>query len=168
MTRYDVQAERSAVEVFARSTLRPFRGVAPVSGHVDAVLDDGRLDLAHPCSGLLRLNVEDLRGESPHLDRELRSRLNSDRYPGVTARLQEVVADGSDGYRMAGELTLHGRTQRVAGTARVAVEPAGLLTMAGILQLDIRDFGLVPPRILMLKVDPQVEVRLALVATAVD
>lgn len=167
MTRYEVQRSRSAVEVLARSTLRPFRGAAPVSGHVDAVLADGRLDLAHGCSGLLTLQVEDLHGESQHLDRELRNRLNSQRYPAVTAALQEVTVDPDGDYRMVGDLTIHGRTQRVAGAASVTGDGDGILMLRGVLQLDIREFGLVPPKLLMLKVHPHVEVRLELVAGAV-
>ncbi len=167
MTRYEVQRSRSAVEIFARSTLRPFRGAAPVSGHVDAVLADGRLDLTQACSGRLTLRVEDLHGEVQHLDRELRSRMNTQRYPAVTAALQEVTAGPDGAYVMAGDLTLHGRTQRVAGTASVTGDADGLLTLQGVLQLDIREFGLVPPKLLMLKVHPQVEVRLELVAVAV-
>lgn len=166
MTRYEIQRERSAVQVFARSTLRPFRGAAPVSGYVDAATRGDRLDLTQACGGVLRLQIDELRGDVMHLDRELRSRMNSDRYPAVTAVLQEVTAAGGGNYRMTGALTLHGRTQRVTGEASVGLEDPALLTLRGRLQLDIRDFGLVPPKLLMLKVHPEIEVHLELVAAA--
>ena len=167
MARYELQPDASLVHVFARSTLRPFTGAAPISGHLDVSIRDGRIDLDQPCAGELRLRVEDLRGDVPHLDRELRNRMDSDRYPTVTAVLTEVRAASGGGYRMSGQLTLHGRTKLVSGEATVVVEPDGPLTLRGILHLDMRDFGLVPPRLLVLRVHPEIEVRLGVTAAAV-
>ena len=168
MTRYDVEPHRSVVHVVARSTVHAFRRAAPVSGYVDLSVSDGRVDLAGDSGGMLRLQVEDLRGDMPQFDSELRRRLDADRYPGVTAVLREVTAATGSGYRMSGELTLHGCTRHVWGEATVDLVADGVLTMRGLLQLDIRDFGLVPPKLLMLKVHPEVEVRLELSATAVE
>lgn len=39
------------------------------------------------------------------------------------------------------------------------------IKLAGASNFDIRDFGMEPPKILMLKVDPEVNVRVELVAT---
>jgi polyisoprenoid-binding protein YceI len=168
MARYELQPDRSLVHVFARSTLRPFTGAGPVSGHLDVSLRDGRLDLDQPCAGELRLRVEDLRGDVPHLDRELRNRMDSIRYPTVTAVLREVRPGAAGGYHMSGELTLRGRTKLVSGDATLVVEPGGPLTLRGVLHLDMRDFGLVPPRLLVLRVHPQIEVRLGVTAVAVQ
>jgi polyisoprenoid-binding protein YceI len=168
MARYELQPDVSLIHVFARSTLRPFTGAAPISGHLDVSLRDGRLDLDQPCSGELRLRVADLRGDVPHLDRELRNRMDSDRYPTVTAVLTAVRAGTAGGYRMSGELTLHGRTKLVEGDATLVVDPGGPLTLRGILHLDMRDFGLVPPRLLVLRVHPEIEVRLGVTAAAVQ
>jgi polyisoprenoid-binding protein YceI len=165
MARYELQPDVSLVHVYARSTLRPFTGAAPISGHLEVSLRDGKLDLDQPCGGELRLRVDDLRGDVPHLDRELRNRMDSTRYPTVTARLTAVHPGPAGGYRMSGELTLHGRTKVVSGDASVAVKPEGL-TLRGVLHLDMRDFGLVPPRLLVLRVHPQIEVRLGVTAAA--
>ena len=164
--RYVIDPEQSAVHVLARSSLHPFRGAAPVSGHVDADFCDGRLDVGKPHGGLLHVEVDDLRGDVPHLDKELRNRLDSQRYPTVTAVLTEVRESADRGYQMSGELTLHGRTQRVVGRASLALDARGRLRLRGTLTLDIRDFGLTPPKLLMLKVHPEVEVHLGLVAVA--
>ena len=168
MARYELQPDVSLVHVFARSTLRPFTGAAPISGHLDVSVRDGRLDLDQPCAGELRLRVDELRGEVPHLDRELRNRMDSIRYPTVTAVLTEVRPGSAGGYRMSGELTLHGRTKLVSGDATVVVKPDGPLTLQGVLHLDMRDFGLVPPRLLVLRVHPEIEVRLGVTAAAVS
>jgi polyisoprenoid-binding protein YceI len=167
MARYELQPDRSLVHVFARSTLRPFTGAGPISGHLDVSLRDGRLDLDQPCAGELRLRVDDLTGDVPHLDRELRNRMDSIRYPTVTAVLREVRPGAAGAYHMSGELTLRGRTKLVSGDATLVVEPGGPLTLRGVLHLDMRDFGLVPPRLLVLRVHPQIEVRLGVTAVAV-
>jgi polyisoprenoid-binding protein YceI len=168
MARYELQPDASLVHVFARSTLRPFTGAAPVSGHLDLSLRNGGLDLDQPCAGELRLRVDELRGGVPHLDRELRNRMDSIRYPAVTAVLRDVRPGPAGGYRMSGELTLHGRTKLVFGDATVTVTAGGALTLQGVLHLDMRDFGLVPPRLLVLRVHPEIEVRLRVTAAAVS
>jgi polyisoprenoid-binding protein YceI len=166
MTRYEVEQHRSIVHVLARSTVHAFRRVAPVSGHVDLSVNDGRLDLTGSNGGELRLQVEDLQGDMPQFDSELRRRLDTDRYPGIVAVLRQVSAGTGSQYFMGGELTLHGCTRDVSGEASVDLAADGVLTMRGMLQLDIREFGLVPPKLLMFRVHPEVEVRLELSATA--
>ncbi len=166
MTHYVIDPEQSVVQVLARSSLHPFRGVAPVSGHFDADFSEGRLDVGKPLGGRLRLDVDDLRGDVPHLERELRNRLDSQRYPTVIAVLTDVREAADHGYQMSGELTLHGRTQQVDGLASLDLDARGQLRMRGTLTLDIRDFGLTPPKLLMLKVHPEVEVQLGFVAVA--
>jgi polyisoprenoid-binding protein YceI len=168
MARYELQPDASLVHVFARSTLRPFTGAGPISGYLDITLQDGRIDLDQPCRGELRLRVDELRGDVPHLDRELRNRMDSDRYPTVTAVLTEVRAGAAGGYRMSGDLTLHGRTKHVSGDATLTFEPDGSVILRGTLHLDMRDFGLVPPRLLVLRVHPDIEVRLGVTAAAVQ
>jgi polyisoprenoid-binding protein YceI len=166
MTRYEVEQHRSIVHVLARSSVHAFRRVAPVCGHVDLSVSDGRLDLTRASSGELRLQIEDLQGDMPQFDSELRRRLDTDRYPGIVAVLRQISPGTGVGYRMGGELTLHGCTRDVWGEATVDLRTDGALTMHGTLQLDIREFGLVPPKLLMLRVHPEVEVRLELCATA--
>lgn len=168
MARYEVEQHRSIVHVLARSSVHAFRRVAPVCGHVDLSVRDGRLDLTHGGSGELRLQVEDLQGDLPQFDSELRRRLDADRYPGIVAVLRQVGPGTGAEYRMGGELTLHGCTRSVWGEATVDLDTEGALTMHGTLQLDIREFGLVPPKLLMFRVHPEVEVQLelrAIVAT---
>jgi hypothetical protein len=49
----------------------------------------------------------------------------------------------------------------------MTIEPTDDLTLqlAGQATFDIRDFGMEPPRVLMFKVDPEVSVRIDVVAT---
>jgi polyisoprenoid-binding protein YceI len=75
------------------------------------------------------------------------------------------VSDAGGGrYEAAGQLTLHGERQPVRGTAELRVGEDGELLVDGEVQLDIRDFGLRPPSMFGLKVRPEVEVTLRIVA----
>jgi hypothetical protein len=55
---------------------------------------------------------------------------------------------------------IHGRATELSGTVEVDVIDG----RAGEHVFDIRDFGIKPPRILMLRVEPEVTVRIRLVA----
>jgi polyisoprenoid-binding protein YceI len=67
-------------------------------------------------------------------------------------------------YVVAGMLTFRGVTRRYEDRVTATATDDSTLAIAGQSVFDIRDFGMDPPRILMLKVDPQVTVRIDVVA----
>ena len=74
--------------------------------------------------------------------------------------------DGSDGrYRVSGDLTFRGVTRTLRGRdddrRRSTTARSGSRASR---TFDIRDFGMEPPRILMLQVEPDVDVRVEIVA----
>ena len=149
----------------ARSTLHPIVRRAAVSGFIDATVVDGVIDTGRPVRGRLELVLTDFRADDIY-DSEIERRLDVQRHPVVVAELLEATAqDGNGHYRMAGELSLHGRTQRLDGDALVRCD-AAMLSLEGSLTLDVRSFGLQPPKFLLLRVQPQVQVTLHLRADA--
>jgi polyisoprenoid-binding protein YceI len=80
----------------------------------------------------------------------------------VTTEFKEIDAGR---YRVSGDLTFHGVTRPVEGEVSVSM-PDGdkTLVFEGEQTFDIRDFGVQPPKILMLKVHPDVKVRVRVVA----
>ena len=60
---------------------------------------------------------------------------------------------------MLGELEFHGVTRPVEGEVRLRVVDERTVEIEGERVFDLRDYGLEPPRILMLKVYPEVRVR---------
>jgi hypothetical protein len=164
VTRFVIQPHRSLLTVRARSTLHPITRSGPVTGHVEATVSQGALDLAEPASGLVELEMQALKGDA-YLDREMDLRLDTQRYPRAVARLTEIHPV-DDGYRMRGEVVMRGRTCTVEGLAGVSVDSGRELRLHGSLRLDIRDFGIQPPRLLLLRVHPEVDVVLDFVALA--
>src|SRR5581483_6027678 len=110
--------------------------------------------------------VERLRSGNDVQDREMWRLIDSRRFPAIVCELRalEPVSDGGR-YRAEGDITLAGRTRRYRGELNVRAD-AGRCVLEGQLSVDIRDFGLRPPNVLILKVDPVVSVRLHLVAAA--
>ncbi|MGZ4807368.1 MAG: YceI family protein, partial [Ilumatobacteraceae bacterium] len=64
---------------------------------------------------------------------------------------------------VSGDLTFRGVARTYEDEMTVNID-GGTLSLAGQSTFDIRDFGMEPPRILMLKVQPEVTVRVEIVA----
>ena len=90
--------------------------------------------------------------------------LHPRRYPKIEFRSTEVEAE-DDGWRVEGNLTLHGRTRAV--TARVERRGDRVVTRVRVHQ---PDFGIEPFRAMLgaLKIQPTVEVELSVPTTALD
>ena len=87
--------------------------------------------------------------------------------PTILGELREATPLAGDGnFRVQGDLTFHGVTRTVTGEVRVGIDD-GALVIEGEQVFDVREFGITPPRILMLRVDPDVMVRIRLVARPV-
>jgi hypothetical protein len=63
---------------------------------------------------------------------------------------------------VTGDLTFHGRTRSFAHEMRITVESGTSITLVGDYVFDIREFNMKPPSMLMLKVYPEVAVKVEL------
>jgi len=164
--RYAVQPTDTSLDFEARSSLHPVHGHADqLTGYVDATFNqDGSL-ASEPAPAMhVEFPVERLRSGNSLQDREMWKLIDSKRFPLVAADLRAVRADGATGrYQASGDITLAGRQRRYEGAMKVA-QSGDRVSLEGELVLDITDFGLKPPRVLMLKVEPKVTVRLKLIA----
>jgi hypothetical protein len=59
-------------------------------------------------------------------------------------------------------------TRPVAGDIAISVLDQRTIRLEGAATFDIRDFGMEPPRILVLRVEPEVNVRIELIAARPD
>jgi polyisoprenoid-binding protein YceI len=133
---------------------------------VEVSLDGERPDLADQPKAEVRLAVADLSSGNSAYDTEMRRRLEARRFPSITGRLTGAAETGSpDTYRTEGDLTFHGVTRRVAVEIQASFDRQQL-EASWQQTVDIRDFNLTSPRILMFKVDPHVEVEVQLRAEA--
>ena len=156
------------VTIEARSSVGPITWEATgTEGWVDAELIDGAIDTSAAPSARLELPVRNLQSGNTLYDAELMRRIDARRFPTTLVVLTQ--ADGvEDRYQIAGDVTFHGVTRPMRGSVVAHVEPSGELRVTGEQTFDIRDFRVPSPTILMLKIFPDVRVRLRLEAVRED
>jgi hypothetical protein len=166
LTTFRVDSGASQIWIDARSTLHPIHGEGRgLEGHVDVHLDGSGLDVSGPPKALISLAVERLSSGSSLQDMEMRRRIESGRFPTITAELREVKPlDSPARYRVWVDLTFHGMTRRIAADVTASLDPERGLTIEGRSGLDVRGFGITPPRLLGLQVDPEIKLRIRIVA----
>ncbi len=167
MTRYDIVPERSSVWIEATSNVHPINTRTDgLEGFLDVVLrDGGHLDLDVSPKGELSLSVSRLSSGNVLEDRELQRRIDARRFRTIDGRLTDMRAtDRDDRYLVRGDVTFRGVTNSYEQEMTVAQLDEQTLQLDGQATFDIRDFGMEPPRILMFKVRPEVDVRVEVVA----
>jgi polyisoprenoid-binding protein YceI len=95
----------------------------------------------------------------------MQKRIESGRYPtidGVLERMELLTDDGM--YQVTGDVTFKGVKR--PHQDKMTIDPVDdqTIRLAGKSQFDLREFGMEPPRMLLLKVYPEVEVRVEIVA----
>ena len=166
MPNYRIVPDRSQVWIEAKSSLHPIHGEAKgLSGSIEAEVVDGRLNLDGTPQIQLELPVAALKSGKAMEDAEMMRRVDARRYPTIRGVVREVRESSPGRYRMSGDLTFHGVTKTVEGDVSLC-QPDGdhTIIFEGEQTFDIREFGVQPPKILMLKVHPDVKVRVRVVA----
>jgi polyisoprenoid-binding protein YceI len=166
MSRYRIVPERSRIWAEARSSLHPIRVESTgLRGHLDAEVVDGRLADGAPVTGRVEIEADRLKTGNGLYDHELERRLEVRKYPTIQGQVREVRAVG-DGqrYHVAGELLFHGIPRPVEGEVSLRILDDKTLEIEGERVFDVRQHGLEPPKILMLKVHPEVQVRAHVIA----
>jgi polyisoprenoid-binding protein YceI len=166
MGRFRILPERSRIWVDARSSLHPIRvETTGLRGHLDAILVDGALSAGSSTTGSVEIEADRMKSGNSLYDYELERRLEARKYPFIRGTVREVkpLGDGQR-YRVLGQLEFHGVTRPVEGEVRLRMLDDRTLEIEGERVFDLREYGLDPPRILMLKVYPDVRVRAQVVA----
>ncbi len=164
-SRFTFDSTRSYIQVSGRSSLHPIdtetRGI---TGWFEASpSDNGAIDLAAPVAGELELAVNRLTSGNHLYDRELRRRINARHYPTIGARLVGVAPSAAHRtYLVTGDVTFHGRTLTFEHDLAIRFD-RDEVTLSGADVFDIRQFGMEAPSMLMIRVYPEISVRLELV-----
>jgi hypothetical protein len=166
VTRFRVIPERSQVWIEARSSLHPIHGEGTgIQGEAELEVNDGQIDLSVPPRGRIEFPVERLSSGSALQDMEMCRRVEARKYPTIIGELvKATVLSQPNRYRLQGDLTFHGITRRLEADVMATLDGQGILSVEGEYVLDVRGFGITPPRILGLQVYPEVKVRLRVVA----
>jgi len=164
VARYRVIPDRSRLRAEARSSVHPIVvETTGLTGTIEAEVDDGAARLGAPFR--VEIDAERLRSGGALIDGELRRRMETRKFPRVVGAVRAAEAR-TDGKRwiLRGDLTIHGVTNATDAEVTVRMVDERTLEIEGEKVIDMRDYGLQPPRLLMLRVHPDVKVRARLVA----
>src|SRR5262249_2965785 len=93
------------------------------------------------------------------VDRDVTVMFETRKFPEIAGEVIEVkTADGTGNYWVRGNLRLHGVTREVSGRATIAEMSDHHAVVEGAMTLDYTQFNLTPPKLLMLRVQPEVEI----------
>jgi polyisoprenoid-binding protein YceI len=156
----------SLVAIYARSNVGPIRWEGTnLRGGFKAAVSNSSLDLHVQPVGRLDFPLEYLTSGNALYDAELMRRLDARQYPVTVAELRFLdTLNQHNRYQVQGSLTLHGVTRSITGSLAVQFDDETFIQVFGEKVIDIRDFNIPSPSMLMLKIYPDVRVRLKLVA----
>jgi PadR family transcriptional regulator, regulatory protein PadR len=159
---FAVIPDRSVILVEVRSSVGPLSfGAIGITGSIDAAVADGSIDVAAQPTAHLEIGVDGLHSGNGLYDAELLRRIDARRFPRACIDLGQTTAIGSDGrFRLAGEVTFHGVTRPAQGAVQASLKADQTLVITGEQVFDIRDFAIASPTVLMLRIYPDVRVRL--------
>jgi PadR family transcriptional regulator PadR len=160
--RFRLVADRSVVLIEVRSTVGPLSfGAIGVSGAVEAAVVKGMVCTDSPPSARIVIRMSELSSGNSLYDAELLRRIDARRFPTATVELGDCAPIGQGNrYRLQGQLTFHGVTRPAQGTVIVEAVSDSRLVITGEQVFDIRDFAIPSPTVLMLRIYPDVRVRL--------
>lgn len=155
----------STLETEVRSSVHPIHARSEeLTGRVEGAFgDDGAPDLDEPHEGHVEVPVRSVLSGNRLNDAEMLRRAEAKRYPTLAFDVTGVTHDGGDRYRGTVTITAHGRTRSQEVPFQLALD-GDRLDLRAEHAFDMRDFGLQPPRILTLKVEPEVRVSVHVVA----
>ena len=143
--------KRSRFTVSARSSVHAIDGSAPLDGWIEGAPADPRSWRAAE----LEVDLSAFRTGNRLLDGEARRRMGDDRLVRATSTEVVDVQDGE--VALEGLVTFRGVTELLEG--RLTIEPTeDGVRIRGVGEVDVRWWGLDPPRLLMLQVEPVVTV----------
>jgi len=164
--RYRIDPEESRFELEARTSLLPIHaGATGIEGYVDVpVGPDGGVDDTGQPAGTMTFEIRHLEDANPVYRREIEHLLDSRRHPTVVVELEHAEPRPGGGYRATGRLTVRGVSHPLDGELDVRFPAPDRLELHGTRTVDVRDFGVEPPNLVLWRVHPDVKVRLDVVA----
>ena len=156
MTRYTIDPATSQVWIEGSSSVHPIHATATgLTGWVE--VGDGAL------AGEVRIDVDRLKSGNALVDRETRRRIDAGRHPQIVGVVEAAERVGEGRFDVAGTVAFRGEVRRVTGEIQFPAD-GDMLVIEGRQTFDVREWGLEPPRLGLLKVHPDVDVRIRLVA----
>jgi hypothetical protein len=153
-----IDESEATVTFVATSSVHPIRSSGTASGWLEATLDDESFDADGTLRGRLEIPLADLSSGNPLIDREMKRRLATRAHPLIVAEIESTEEVSQSSATVTGTIRFLDLETLVEGQLNVGPGPR----LTGVGEFDVRWWGLEPPRLLMLRVDPIVTVEIDL------
>ncbi len=156
MTRYEIDS--GTITFDARTSLHPVVAIAPASGWFEAEIVDGLFVPGSTLAGALEIEVDAIKSGNPLYDAETRRRIDAGAHPKIRGEITGTTGVEEATAVIEGTVDFHGEEVLLEG--EVTLVPGPALTGRG--TVDIRWWGLQPPRLLAFRVEPEVLINVEL------
>jgi hypothetical protein len=158
-TRWRIVPEQSHVWIDGASTLHPIRAVAAgLSGSLILSVDESGPVPGTELAGHIEIAVDRLASGNSLVDRETRRRIDAARHPAITGTIDHGTVVDTDTLVVEGTIAFRGERVTVEGELDVRDATSERLVLVGVAIFDVRWWGLDPPRLGPLSVNPEIEV----------
>jgi hypothetical protein len=166
VARFVVEPDASLVWIHGTSSVHPIDAEASgLSGWIEVSLTKAGGPAASPAfSGEVRIAVDRLESGNALVDAETRRRIDARHHPEIVGTVSSATRSSAGALAVTGDIAFRGEVQEVSGEMEVALRD-GRLVVEGEQSFDVRNWGLKPPRLGLLRVHPDVRVRIHLEAS---
>ena len=167
MSRFEVVPDESRLWVSAHSSIHTIDSVSKgIFGFIEAEMrEDGWFDTTGDTTARIEIPIQSLTTGNLIYDREMYRSVGARSHPVVTGELVFLNdTDETGRYEITGELTFRGLTRTYTDHMTLGRDASGRIRLEGACRIDLTDFSFEPPRFMMLRVHPEIDVRLLLVA----
>lgn len=162
--RYELDPERSQVWIEGSSSIHPIRASATgLHGWIELEDPADGLGSSPRVAGEVRIAVDRLKSGNPLVDAETRRRIDAGRHPEIVGAVAGSTGLGDDRVGLGGTIAFRGEVQPVEGELHITAD-GDELRLAGTQRFDVRRWGLQPPKIGLLRVHPDIDVRFEAIA----
>lgn len=168
-TRWAIVPEESTVWIEGSSTLHAIRAEADgLHGWVRADIGPDGFAPRTRVRGEIAIDVERLASGNALVDMETRRRIDARRHPEITGVVASSSRISATEVTLSGTIGLRGEYVDVSGIMHLTPPEGGTAILEGDATFDVRLWGLKPPRLGLLRVSPDIDVRIRLVLTQSD
>ena len=154
--RFEIDESAASVVFAASSSVHPIRSVGAVAGWIEACVSEDVFAEGQDVNGHLEVPLSGLSSGNPLIDRETKRRVDSGLHPAIRAHIEETLRVDGNRATITGTIEFLGVSTLVEG--EIVLLPGPRIVGTG--EFDVRWWGLEPPRLLMLRVDPIVTVEI--------
>jgi polyisoprenoid-binding protein YceI len=166
---FSVDKSKSSMKIAVSSTLHDFTVTAPIkSGSLE--LPSFPSDLVTGAKGKVVVDAKSMKSGNKGRDKDMHEEvLETSKFPEVAIEITSISqSKAANTYQIKANLTLHGVTKAVSfscyALAVKAEGKVGFLTISGNTKIDMTQWGVKPPNIIVNKVAKEVEISWSLTA----